>query len=148
MENAYVWVLGIACLLVGGVFGMMMFPTEVVKEVSVIELVEVEVPIETFVTVDTSTSYLTQALTDFVEEFLDEDDLVCNGDDYSVSEVTVDDIEDEWSVTFDEDETTVCFETELKFDEDDERSCRESYEVCVLYEEDEDTEFEYGQIRH
>lgn len=36
------------------------------------------------------------------------------------------------------------FKVKLKFDEDDERSCRETYEVSVFYEEDEKPEVEYS----
>jgi hypothetical protein len=40
----------------------------------------------------------------------------------------------------DEDELTVEFKAKLVYDEEDSRSCRNTVEVEVFYEDDEDTE--------
>jgi len=111
------------------------------RNVSVVELVEVP-------TADISL-YIQTAVDDFLDELDDADDLECGEDEYSRSEVSVD--RDytyyPYSVTIDEDSdgdiTEIGFEIKLEFDEEDEKSCKQRYEVLVTYEVGEDTEFDY-----
>jgi len=148
-NNIYVWV--VCALLIGGLVGSFAFPTtnevivnkEVIKEVPVEVVKEVvkEVPVE-------SESPLDKALAEFLVAVEDEEDeagndvdaLDCDGDSYDFDEVSVSKVSDEWSVTYDGDKETVNFEVKLKYKESDSRSCRETYNVEVAYEQDEDTE--------
>lgn len=142
-SNAWVFVTVILALLIGGVFGAMVFPTTVEKEVIVTETVQVDVPIETVTIIDETVDYLGDAITDFMDELLDEDDLVCRENNYDIDEVTVSKVYDEYTLAFDDDEYTVDFSVRLKFDEDGERSCRAVYDVTVAYEEGEDPDIDY-----
>ena len=66
--------------------------------------------------------------------------LSCDGDEYDFDELSESKLSDEWTLTYlDDDEYTVEFETRIKYKESDSRSCRETYDVTVLYEDDEDT---------
>ena len=155
MENFWITMMVIAALVVGLFGGAALFSTtetkietkEVIKEV----LVEVEVPGETIeveVEVPREDFTLDTALEEFLSAVEDEEDeagnelelLECDGDDFDFDEISVSRVYDEWSVSYDDDETTVDFEVKLKYKEDDERSCRERFEVNVHYEDGEDTE--------
>lgn len=86
--------------------------------------------------------YLSMAMDDFLDEIDDNDDLECGKHSYDMDEVSVSKVY--WhSVLFDDEDTQVDFKVKLKFDEDDERSCRETYEVSVMYEEGEKPDVDY-----
>lgn len=136
--------IGVLCLILGAVVGEVYGSTEVVTEtvtefvnVSVEKLVEVEVP-----SADTSLIVLA-AVDDFMSEVEDDDDLQeCNGNSYDMDEISVIKVYDSYSISVEDDEQTVDFSVRLKYDEEDERSCRNTYDVSVFYEDDEDPEVE------
>jgi hypothetical protein len=104
------------------------------KTVPVEKVVEVikEVPADLL-------SLRAQAVEDFMDEVDDNDDLrICDGDEYDFDEITISKVSDEFKIISDEDESEVQFEIKLKFKESDLRSCRESYDISVFYEIDED----------
>jgi len=133
---------GILILLVGVLGGYVLIPAEVVTK-EVIKEVTVEVPIEVagVCTVVEEPNLLDIAVNDFLDEVEDEDDLQrCSGNIYDFDEISISRLYDEYSINFNEDDYSVDFEIRLKYDEDDVRSCKETYNVNVFYEEDEDTE--------
>ena len=165
MENFWTTLLVIAALLVGvfgGAWGFSDTETvikevEVIKEVAVPAVCEepeaLECPDALGLDVEVSDGLLEMALGDFLAAVEDEEDeagendlewlLTCgDGDEFDFDELSVSRVDDDWSVVYDGDETTVNFEVRMKYKETDERSCRESYKVTVSYEEDEDTEVE------
>ena len=79
----------------------------------------------------------------FINELEDEDELECKGDNYDTDQVSIYRVYDKYTISGDDDETTVDFSVKLKFDEDVEKSCHQKYDVSVLYEEDEDPEVTY-----
>jgi len=126
MEKTLAVVLMIICLLVGVVGGAIMFQgedTETIKEVEVPVNVTIEVPIEV-------------PVADIEELF------TCKKDnyDYDFNEISVNRVYDKYTVDVDDDDYTVSFSVRLKYDEDDERSCRETYDIEAYYEDDEDVE--------
>lgn len=146
------WAVGLIALIIGFSSGALLLGgTETVYEdrdvpgETVYEEVEVEVPGET---VYEDRDYLGEALSEFLLAAEDEEDeagedvevLECDGDNFDFDELSVSRVYDEWSVSFDDDERTVEFEVKLKYKEQDERSCRNTYDVEVHWEEDEDTE--------
>lgn len=148
MEDIMWMVALVVALLVGGGLGSTLFSSTTVLEVPVIitETVEVEKVVEVEVPVEDNT--LQDAVDEFMEAVKNEEDdagndlklLRCSGDNYDFDEISVSKIYDEWSVTYDDDKTTVDFEIKLKYKETDERSCRNTFDVTVMYEDDEDTE--------
>lgn len=153
MENNQLYVLSVILFLIGGLIGAAFFSgtTEVEvpgETVTVYETVEVEVSGET---VEVERDYRQEALSEFLLAAEDEEDeagndvevLECSGDNYDFDEVSVSKVYDSWTLEYsDEDEYTVDFEVKLKYKESDERSCRDTYDVTVTYEEGEDTEVE------
>ena len=162
MENFWTVLLVIAGLLVGvfgGAWGFSDTET-VIKEVEVIKEVavpavceepeELECPDALGLDVEVSDDLLEMALGDFLAAVEDEEDeagndledlelLKCGNETYDFDEMSVSKVSDEWIVVHDGDETAVGFEVRMKYKETDERSCRETYNVAVWYEEDEDT---------
>lgn len=150
------WAVGLIALIIGFSGGATLLGgTETVYEdrdvpgETVIEEVEVivEVPGET---VYEDRDYLGEALSEFLLAAEDEEDesgedvevLECDGESFDFDELSVSRVYDEWSISFDDDgdERTVEFEVKLKYKEQDERSCRNTYDVTVDWELDEDTE--------
>ncbi len=135
-------------LLIGAVGGYVANDGETVVQERIVEvdkIVEVEVPGENVtVEVASAQAYLDTAVNDFLVEIEDEDELTeCGEYDYDFDEISVSRVYDEWTLSTDGDDYTVDFEVRLKYDEDDERSCKDTYEVSIFYEEDEDLEFDY-----
>ena len=60
---------------------------------------------------------------------------------YDFDEIEVSRVYDDYSVEYNDDRTTVDFSIKLRFDEDGEASEKQTYDVTVIYE-DEDTEVE------
>jgi len=103
------------------------------------EIVEIEVEVP----MDLEEEYLNPAIDDLFDE-LDRDDdfLTCGDFEYDDSEIDVTKIY-QWSYTwFDDDEYQVDFEAKFRFDEDDERSCKETRAYSLFYEDGEDVEVE------
>lgn len=90
-----------------------------------------------------SISQLDLAVAAFLEAVEDEEDEAGNSvdvlGDYYFDELEVRSIEDEYTVSYDGDETTVNFSINLRFDDGEDR-IKQSYNVEVFFEEDEDTE--------
>ena len=164
MENYLAVIACIVMLLVGGAIGATGFSdTEVVTVDKVViqeKLVEVpcpvvECPTLTEVTcesakVEVSTdSILNNAVAEFMQSVDDEEDEagndveVFNGK-YDFDEIEVSKLYKDYTVEVSDngDVTTVEFSIRLKGDQEDEQSEKETYDVRVVYEEDEDTTVE------
>ena len=157
MENTLSVSLMIAFLLIGAVGGAILVPGN-----DTIEYVDVPVPGET------KTVYQNVSVTEYVEipavnqldlavaEFLtaveDEDiELMVEGENndtidlleyYDFDEFELSKVYDEYTITYDDDKTTVDFEVKIKFKEKDETSYRYLFDVTVIFELEEDTEVE------
>jgi len=143
MDKTTTTVLTVLALLVGmacgGMYGLSNAETIYLdKEVEV----PVEVSVETLVEVPVSdvSLYLDAAVEDFLSEVDDEELFDCGRHEYDFDEISVSRVYDEYTVSVDDEDVTVDFSVRLKYDEDDERSCRETFDVSVFYEEDEDVE--------
>jgi hypothetical protein len=136
-------ILTIASLLIGGVVTYTGFPKEVVKEVEVPveDLVEVPGPVEYVnVTVEKEVEvekdWLNLAYDEFIDEYEDNDDSPAG---YDFDQLVKHKFSDEYTVTYDDDLTTVNFDVELKFlDKDTKEKEYVNYSVEVVFEEDED----------
>ncbi len=141
MDKFLASLLIVLALLIGVVGGiavdndLKVVTQEVEKEVIVSHTEVVNVSVA-----DTSL-LLDQAVSDFLAEVEDKSSLrKCDGDKYSLSEISVDNVKDKYSVSLDEDEKTVDFKVELRYKESDLRSCYDTYSVEAHYEDGEDVE--------
>ena len=140
MNNILSVFLVIAALVIGSFAGAFLFPNEV----------EVEVPgdcdacptceVCPDIDVETPLDLRDQAFEDFWAYLDDEDKFICSDKEYDEDEVSLSKMYDEFSIEYDGDEYTVDFSAKLKFKESDLRSCRETFDVSVYYEEGEDPE--------
>ena len=135
-------VFAILALLVGFSLGAVLMgqDTETIKEVVVEKIVNVSV--DNVVEVQ-APSQLDLAVANFMQAVDDEEDEDGNGVDvlgnYTFDEVEVSKVYDDYSITYDGDETTVEFSIRLILDDGDDRE-KNTYDVIVEFEEDEDTE--------
>lgn len=107
------------------------------EDVLVYETVEVT-------TADTSL-LLDQAVSDFLAEVDDEKDLRrCDGDKYTFSEISVDEVSEDYLITIEDKDYQLDFSVELRYKESDLRSCYETFEVEAFYEDSEDVEVDYS----
>lgn len=130
-------------LLIGVGLGAVYSPsetviTEKIVEVPVIETIEVPVEVLTY------KNHLDESVDLFLAE-LDEDDelLTCEGYEFDFDDVSLNRLYDEYRVSFDDEDKTVDFTVKLKYKEDDRETCRQTFDVSVFYEEDEDAEVSY-----
>jgi hypothetical protein len=142
MEKNIGWLLTVIAvfgLLIGGLVGYNMAPTKVITETQT-EIVYQNVSVDKLVEILTSdiSIYLTNAVEDFLEYVDDEDKTRCGGDRYDIDEISISRVYDGYTVMIDEDDYQVDFKVRLKYDEDDERSCRKIFNVEAYYEADED----------
>ena len=134
--------LSVLFLLVGGLVGFAMGSEKVVTEIQT-EIVYQNVSVDKIVEIPT-VSVLEKAVSAFMEAVEDEELLDEAGndvdvlEDYNFDEVEVLKVYDAYTVSYDDEMTTVNFEIRLKFDDGDER-LKESYDVEVIFEDDEDT---------
>jgi len=134
--------LSVLFLLVGGLVGFAMGSEKVVTEIQT-EIVYQNVSVDKIVEIPT-VSVLEKAVSAFMEAVEDEELLDEAGNDvdvleyYNFDEVEVLKVYDAYTVSYDDEMTTVNFEIRLKFDDGDER-LKESYDVEVIFEDDEDT---------
>ena len=88
-------------------------------------------------------SVLEKAIDTFMQSVDDEEDEAGNDinvlGNYNFDEVSKIKVYDEYSVEYDDEMTTVNFSIRLQFDDGDDR-VKDSYDVTVIYEDDEDTE--------
>lgn len=132
--------LSVLFLLVGGLVGFAMGSEKVVTEIQT-EIVYQNVSVDKIVEIPT-VSVLEKAVSAFMEAVEDEEDEAGNDvdvlEDYNFDEVEVLKVYDAYTVSYDDEMTTVNFEIRLKFDDGDDR-LKESYDVEVIFEDDEDT---------
>lgn len=137
-------VVGLVALLLGGLLGALAFSKTVTETKTITLEKEVEVPVEVevekIVELSASEQYLDVAVDEVLKYLEDEDLLFCNGKEYDADETSISKVYDNWSVAFDEEEYTVIGSLKLKFKESDLRSCRETFDFKVFYEEDEKPE--------
>lgn len=135
----------VAALLIGGLIGAVGFASNtesvVIKEVPVTNTIETikEVPVEVEVLV-TDQTLLNQSVSEVLSYLEDEELLTCDGNEYESDELALSKVYDEYSVAYDDEDRTVTGSLKLKYNEGDFRSCRETYDFEVFYEEDEDAE--------
>ena len=143
MDVKLATILMVICLFVGAVGGIAICEDDVkVIEIPGDEVIKTEyvnntVEVETIVEVETD--HLNDSVELFLEELEEEEDLLtCNEHEYDFDDVEVSKIYESYSVEFDEDEKTVDFKIKLKYKEEDMDSCRNTFEVSVFYDFDED----------
>jgi len=129
-------------LLVGFALGAVLMGEDTVTvQEKVVEKI-VNVSVDTVVEVE-APSELDRAVAEFLIAVEDEEDEAGNDVDvlrnYNFDEVEVSKVYDEYVISYDGDETTVEFSIRLILDDDDDRE-KNSYNVIVEFEEDEDTE--------
>ena len=112
-----------------------------VEIVEVEKLVEVSIPEPFEVEVPSASLFKDLAVEEFMEYIDDEELFECNGYEYDFEEISIARIYDDFSLDFNDDEYAVAFSIKLEYDEENERSCKKSFDVEAFYEEDEDVEF-------
>lgn len=132
----------IASLLLGLIVGMTAFPKEkiVTEQVKVDVIKEVPVEVIKEVSVEVEKDWRALALEELKKEVADKKDLQkCGGDRYDEDQIKVNDIEEEYSVAFEEDKTSVVFGVELKYlDGDVQDKCYKDLDVEVAFEDEEE----------
>ena len=142
MENTLATILIIAFLLIGAVGGVVLTPEKdcpvvepevTYQNVSVDRVIEISAP-----------SQLDLAVAEFLKAVEDEEAEAGNSVNvlkkYDFDEMEVSRIYSDHAIIYDHDNTTVDFKIRLKFDQDDEPSKKKTFDVTVVWEEDEDTE--------
>jgi len=133
----------ILSLLVGFALGAVLIgeDTETIKEVEVEKIVNVSV--DNIVEVP-APNQLDLAVEEFLKAVEDEEDEAGNDvnvlGDYNFDEVEISKVYSDYTVAYDDDKTIVDFSIKLRFDQEDESASKETYDVTVIFEEDEDTE--------
>jgi len=138
MDYKLAVLLMVITLVLGAVGGYAVAPE---SELKIVNMPGETVVNETIVEVSVSdpSLLLDQAIVDFLNEVDDENDLRrCDGDKYSLAEISLEDVDEEYDISIDDGNYTVDFEVELRYKESDLRSCYEDYRVSAEYEEDED----------
>ena len=137
----------ILSLLVGFALGAVLMgeDVETIKEVEVTKIVNVTV--EKLVEVELpAPDMLSLAVDAFMQAVEDEEDEDGNAVDvvgtYDFDEIEVSRVYDDYTVSYNDEITTVDFRVKLRFDEDGEASEKETFNVTVIFDEDEDTEVE------
>lgn len=137
-------ILIVLALIVGGLATYYAFPQE--KTITKDVIKEVQVPYEVIkITEVPAPSDLDKAVATFMEAADNEEDEAGNEVDvqngYNFEDISISKISKDWSASYTKDTTEVDFEITLKYKEagTDERSEKETYDVKVIYELDEDT---------
>lgn len=139
----------LSVLLMAVFFGLGIVGTYAVvpeSEVIVINLPGEEVIVNQIVEImTTDTSLLLDlAVSDFLAEVDDERDLRrCDGDKYTFSEISEEEVSEDYLITIEDKDYQVDFEVELRYKESDLRSCYETFSVEAFYEDSKDVEFRY-----
>ena len=148
MENTLATILIVAFLLIGAVGGVVLTPEKdspvvdpevIYQNVSVTEYIEVP-----------AISQLDLAVAEFLKAVEDEEDEAGHSVNvlgrYNFDEMEVSRIYEDHNVTYEDEKTTVDFKIRLRFDEDDSRSKKRTYDVSVIFDEDEDTEVDVNLV--
>jgi len=134
----------VAVVLAGGLFYVVGFnsaPVKIVENKTFVEIPGENQTIEVEVVKEVQIDPRDDALAEFLKEVEDDDSLLrCSGYEYDFDEISVSKLDDAYTLEVDEDEQTVTFKVKLKYDEDDERSCKNTFDVEVFYEDGEDAE--------
>ena len=141
MNNTTIAGIAIVCLLVGLVGGFYLDTpdTEYVNKTT-IEYINNTVEVEVEVLIEDT--LLDDSLNLFLEEYEDEDRFRCDGIEYDFEEVEVRKVYDDYSVNYDDEDTTIDFEVKLKYNDGNDK-CYKTFDVNVFYEEDEDPSVSY-----
>jgi len=131
----------ILALLVGFALGAVLMGEDVETIKTVESIVYQNVSVDNVVEIE-APSELDRAVAEFLIAVEDEEyeagrDVDVLGD-YYFDELEVRSVEDEYTVTVDGDKTIVEFSINVRFDDGDNRK-KETYDVKVVFEEDEDT---------
>ena len=134
-------------LLIGGIAGGLVGYNSAPVETKTVTQVEYQnVSVKGDIEYVSLPSKLDLAVEEFMNAVDDEEDesgepiSILEDTGYDFDEIKQYKVYDEYSVDYDGDKTTVEFSIRLKFDEDDEKSEKKTYDVTVYFEEDEDTE--------
>ena len=148
MENTIVTIFVILALIVGGVGGAVFTPntteTQTVYQDKIVEKI-VNVTVDKLVEIP-APDMLSLAVDAFLQAVEDEEDEAghdvllaeLEDKDYYFDEMEVRSIDDDYTVTYDGDKIKVEFSIDLRFDDGDDRD-KATYNVKVVFEEDEDT---------
>ena len=147
MENTLSVSLMIAFLLIGAVSGAILAPgntiTEYVNVPGEAETVYQNISVDKFIEVP-AISQLDLAKAEFLKAVENEEDEAGNTIDvlgrYDFDEMEVNKVYDDHNISYEDDKTTIDFKIRLRFDEDDARSKKKTFDVTVIFNEDEDTE--------
>ena len=152
MENTIVTIFVALALILGGVGGAVLTPNTsetVVEYQDKIVEVPVNVTVEKLVEVP-ALDMLSLAVDAFLiavedDECTDNDEdyfdvLIVGEEDYNFDEMKVNRIYDDYNVSYQDELTTVDFKVKLRFKQEDLQSEKVTYDVTVIFEEDEDTE--------
>ena len=135
-------VFALLSLLVGFALGAVLMGEDTVTIEEVVKEVPVNVTVEKLVEVP-AVNMLDLAVAEFMNAVEDEEDEAGNDVDvlgnYNFDEVEVSKVYDAYTVSYDDEDTTVEFSIRLILDDGDDRD-KISYDVTVEFEEDEDTE--------
>ena len=142
MENTLATILIVAFLLIGAVGGVVLTPEEECPVVdTIVEYQNISVPGE--IEYISLPSQLDLAVAEFLIAVEDEEDEAGNNVDvlgrYDFDEMELNRIYDAYKVSYDDGITTVDFKIRLRFDEDDARAVKKTYEVTVIFDTEEDT---------
>lgn len=141
--QSLVAIFALLALLVGFTLGAVLMgeDTVTIKENVVEKIINVSVDRIVEVPAD---SQLDKAVAEFMKAVEDEKDEAGNAINvvgtYDFDEIEVSRIYDDYSVTYEDDTTTVNFSIKLRFDEYGEASEKATFNVTVIFELDEDTE--------
>lgn len=153
MENWLIGTLIVACLIVGVVVGGVAFSNDIEIEVPTdcpvqncptLPDVAVDCPTADPVVCEVCTASVAdlqdEAITKFLEEVEDDEDLLrCGGDEFDLDQIEVKRIYDEWSTEFDEDDYVTSLTIKLKYlDGDVEDKCYKTFDVELEYDSEDD----------
>ena len=131
----------ILALLVGFALGAVLMGEDVETIKTVESIVYQNVSVDNVVEIE-APSELDRAVAEFLIAVEDEEDEAGRDvdvlGDYYFDELEVRSVEDEYTVTVDGNKTIVEFSINVRFDDGDDRK-KETYDVKVVFEEDEDT---------
>lgn len=138
-------VLAVVLIISSFSLGRVTAPIRIETEIQEVETI-IEVPtivnktITEIVEVLDTEVLLDNAISDFLEEVEDDEDLqICDLIEYDEDQIEIKKIYDYYSLEIDDDETEVIFSLKLKYlDDDVEEKCYNTFDVSVLYDPDED----------